>query len=72
MKPNPINKNKVKTTSHEPVFAIEAPPPKPKTKNPEKDHEPKGPRGRPKNIQAITLPSEHEKKQEAPPKEKEK
>ena len=66
----PDRKKKVKSQSHEPTFAIEAPPPK--TKNPEKDHEPKGPRGRPKNIQAIELPSESEKKQEAPPKEKEK
>ena len=68
----PERKKKVKTQSLEPTFAIEAPPPKPKAKTPEKDHEPQGPRGRPKNIQAITLPSESEKKQEETPKEKEK
>ena len=49
----PDRKKKVKSQPHEPVIAIEAPPPKPKTKNTEKDHESKGPRGRPKNIQAI-------------------
>ena len=69
-------KKKVKTQPHEPTFAIEAPQPKAKakakTKTPEKDHEPKGPRGRPSNIQAITIPSEPEKKQETPPKGKEK
>ena len=69
---NPDRKNKVKSQSHEPTFAIEAPPQKPKTKNTEKDHEPKEPRGRPSNIQAITIPSEPEKKQETPLKEKEK
>ena len=62
----PDRKNKVKSQPHEPVFAIEAPPPKPKTKNPEQDHEPKGPRGRPKHIQAIELLSEPNKKQEKP------
>ena len=59
---HPERKKKAKSQSHEPTFAIEAPPPKPKTKNPEKDHEPKGPRGTPSNIRAITIPSESEKK----------
>ena len=55
----PEQKKKVKTQSHEPTLSIEAPKSKAKAKEqaktnkPENEHEPKGSRGRPKNIQAI-------------------